>query len=162
MFNPKNTKWLFAIYSIFCLIGVIILIIICGLNLASWGSLYGWLIAVPFAIVAMVSYTIVPNMLLNYSKKKKDQQNKVVMFLSILVYIFRYVFYVIPILIVGGVNGFKIDGVFNVIPTVVAIILIPLSSIVVNYLLFWIDYQKHKKNQEGKKYVPTGDSLTTS
>ncbi|WP_033160260.1 MG406 family protein [Mycoplasmoides alvi] len=159
MFNTKQTKWLFLIYSGLCFIGIIVLLIICGLNLTPWGSLYGWLLVTPFAILAMISYTLIPNFLLNYSKKKKEQQNKVIMSLSILIYILRYIFYALPILIAGGINGFKLEGVFNVIPTIVAIILIPISSIVVNYLLFWIDYRNHKQKEEGKKYVPTGDSL---
>ncbi|WP_027123886.1 MG406 family protein [Mycoplasmoides pirum] len=159
MFSKKHSKWLFITYGSFVLLGLVILLVVCGTNLASWGSLYGWLLSIPFAFIAIFSYTWIPRILLSLSKKRIGDKSKAVLFLSISLYILRYIFYITPILIAAGVNNFKIDGVFNVIPTIVAIILIPISSIALNYLIFWIEYYKNKKNQKEKEYVPTGDSL---
>ncbi len=60
------------------------------------------------------------------------------MVLGVTLYVSRYLFYCLPILIAGAVNGFTVEDVFNVVATGVAIILIPLSSVCLSAASFWV------------------------
>lgn len=162
MFDVKYPKLLIVSYSVCALIGLIVLIIICSIKISSWSSLYGWLIGIPFGIISIISYTYIPLILLKYQKKNFNKHNKNIIFFCVLMYIMRYLFYVIPIIIVVAINGFKfnLDGLVYPITTIIVILLIPLCSIFTNYFLLIIAHLK--QNKEGNINVPTGDSLSAN
>lgn len=145
------------VYGVLNLVAIVILVSLGATNVLSWGTLYAWLVAMPFGIISIVGFTFIPDVLTRYAKQPKTNQKNWIMVLGVFLYILRYLMYVIPILIVAGVNGFKLEGIFDPFGAIACVILIPICGLILNFVLFQIDLKKEIK--KGDNSVPTGDSL---
>lgn len=157
MNDKRYQKWLIFLYLFLVLIGIIILVCLGITNIASWSVLYSWLLGIPFGVAAIVSYTLIPKILIKYATKKTRKSN-LISFIGVLLYVTRYFFYLIPFFIVLGFNGInEADGALSYYGALVVLV-VPLSSIIMNYLLFWLDFKNISK--KGVKNVASGDSLS--
>ncbi|WP_027119813.1 MG406 family protein [[Mycoplasma] testudinis] len=166
--STSDLAWFFKNLSYlgFALLGIIILIILGVTNTAPWGTLYAWLVGLPFGIVAVFSSTVIPKFLMSLSlklSKKTNSHKRGAMFFSTIggfLFIGRYFLYIIPIIIVAAVNNFQVDGIFHIAGVVAVVALVPTNSIFLNYVFFRSDLKKMMK--KGVPNVASGDSLSAN
>lgn len=73
-------------------------------------------------------------------------------------YLFRYIWYVIPIVIMAAANDFVFEGTtFNYIAGMIATLCTPILAFVATAIVFWCDVNKPQREV---LYAATGDSLT--
>lgn len=161
----KNA-WLSKNFSFIILasFGIVILVILAALKVSPWRVLFAYLLGLPFAIIAVFTTTVIPNFIIKLGLKltsnirNKTLSKNFLAMLAAILFIGRYFLYVIPIIIVALVEKFSANNYFHLAGVLAIIMLVPLNSVLLNFLLFKIDLNKTTK--KGVQNAATGDSLS--
>lgn len=138
-------------------------LIACGVLagvLGMWPCLWTWLLCLPFMAGSCWMLGWAPDLLVRASKRLPENGRARRGWMWGGAYLFRYLWYVLPIVIAAAGNGFALYGAFSCVAAIVGTLVIPFLGVAVNVAVFWADVRK--PDAKGVIYAATGDSLTAS
>lgn len=161
--DVRYRKWLIGLVSAAASSGLLVCLVL-SIVLRWWPTLYSWLLCLPFMGGAVWLLAYAPDLLAKNVKVKpaqgqqKSKKPRPFLWLWGATYLFRYVWYVIPIVIMAAANGFVFEGkTFDYIAGMVATLCTPILAFVATAIVFWCDVNKPQREV---LYAATGDSLT--
>lgn len=160
--NPKKFPWLFAsVYIAFVLIGIVVCIILDTQFFSSdyrFSITYGFLFTIPFTVIICVSSMFSFDFFLNRSSTQKSHRQLkiwIAVYFSV-----KGLLYIIPILVACLLYFFQNkNSIFNIFSVFAGIILLWVSNVSAQFILFKIDWHNLVSERERRKHVVTGDSF---
>ncbi|QZX49385.1 MG406 family protein [Mycoplasma sp. E35C] len=162
--SKKTIIYNLSIFNLSSLLILIILMIVWSQKLIGIQVIYASLITIVFCNINLVIGLFLPNKITKMSSKLTLNQLKSVRFgffmLGILTVGSRIIWFVIPIIMIGIINNWEIQGeIFNVLPALIWPLLLLATHIFVNYWLINKELKEQNRLKELNKNVATGDSL---
>ncbi|MDC4163338.1 MG406 family protein [Mycoplasma bradburyae] len=162
--DKKTIKYNLIAFNAISLLALIIISVLSTLNIISIAWVYSSLLTIFFSNISLIIALVLPNLLYKLVSKLNTQQVKSTSFgffmFGLLTHCSRILWYVIPIIIIGITNRWKIESeYFNVFPAIIWPITSVIIHIIVNYWLINKDIKEQDRLKELNRNVATGDSL---